>query len=109
MSRPPGLPKTGGRTKGTPNRRSGILVEELHHLGLHPVEELVKTLPQLNPETRARILLSFMGFLYPKKVASGATLEEAVALNNIRKEAEETNELSIDSNAKEHPADTWPT
>ena len=40
--RPPGLPKTGGRAKGTPNRATAALKEKLAALGYDPVDELVK-------------------------------------------------------------------
>jgi len=85
MSRQPGAPKTGGRKQGTPNRRTGILVEELHCLGFHPAAELVKLIPKLEPEAQARALLSIMGFLYPKKVASGVGFDEQAVLWRIQK------------------------
>lgn len=37
-----GLPKTGGRKNGTPNRSTLVLREKLAALGCDPVEELVK-------------------------------------------------------------------
>jgi hypothetical protein len=39
--RPPGLPKTGGRSRGTPNRSTAALQEKLATLGCDPVAELV--------------------------------------------------------------------
>lgn len=40
--RPPGLPKTGGRTKGTPNRSTLALREKLASLGCDPTDELLR-------------------------------------------------------------------
>jgi hypothetical protein len=40
--RPPGLPKTGGRGRGTPNRSTTVLRDRLAELGCEPIEELVK-------------------------------------------------------------------
>lgn len=34
--------KTGGRTKGTPNRRTQELIEKAEELGVHPVEVLLR-------------------------------------------------------------------
>jgi hypothetical protein len=75
MPRPSGLPKTGGRKKGTPNRRTGILAEELDHLDFHPAEHLVKLIPTLEPESQARALIELMGFLYPKRKAMEQRIE----------------------------------
>lgn len=36
-----GLPKTGGRQKGTPNRATAVLKDKLAALGCDPAEELV--------------------------------------------------------------------
>jgi hypothetical protein len=40
--RPPGLPKTGGRALGTPNRSTAALQEKLAALGCDPMAEMVK-------------------------------------------------------------------
>lgn len=40
--RPPGLPKTGGRTKGTPNKSTLALREKLASLNCDPAQELVR-------------------------------------------------------------------
>jgi len=40
MPRPKGLPKTGGRAKGTPNRRSQNIMEKLEALGCDPIAGL---------------------------------------------------------------------
>ena len=40
MPRPKGLPKTGGRAKGTPNKRTQSVTEKLAALGCDPIEGL---------------------------------------------------------------------
>ncbi len=40
MPRPRGLPKTGGRAKGTPNKRTQSVTEKLAALGCDPIEGL---------------------------------------------------------------------
>ncbi len=40
MPRPRGLPKTGGRAKGTPNKRTQSVMERLEALGCDPIEGL---------------------------------------------------------------------
>ncbi len=40
MPRCKGLPKTGGRAKGTPNRRTQNIVEKLEALGCDPIAGL---------------------------------------------------------------------
>lgn len=41
MSRNPGLPKTGGRSAGTPNKRSLEARQRIEELGFDPIEGLV--------------------------------------------------------------------
>lgn len=66
MSRPIGLPKTGGRIKGTPNLRTLVLRESLNKVQFDVVQELCELYPQLEPEMRAKVLLSFLPYLFPK-------------------------------------------
>src|ERR1700722_5906343 len=42
MARPRGLAKTGGRQRGTPNRKTHELAEKLEGLGCDPIEGLAK-------------------------------------------------------------------
>jgi hypothetical protein len=90
------MPKTGGRKKGTSNRRTGILVEELHELGFHPAAELVKLFSKLEPEAQAKAIIALMGFLYPKKAPGQAvSLEEQRAIWRIRDEWDEQETASL--------------
>ncbi|HEY1078504.1 MAG TPA: hypothetical protein VGE46_00330 [Bdellovibrio sp.] len=66
MSRPKGTPKTGGRKKGTRNLRTLVLRESLDRVGFDIVQELYELYPKLEPETQAKILMSFLPFLFPK-------------------------------------------
>lgn len=69
MPRPLGTSKTGGRRKGTPNRRTIDLTERLENVGLNVPERLVELLPQLSAEKQVEILMDLMTFLYPKRKA----------------------------------------
>lgn len=84
MSRPTGLPKTGGRTKGTPNLRTLVLREALSRVGFDIVKELHELYPNLDPQTKAKVLLSFLPFLFPKP--------ETVNVTNLK-----TNEMAEES------------
>ncbi len=66
MSRPTGIPKTGGRTKGTPNLKTLVLRESLRRVGFDIVNELHELYPSLDPQTQAKVLLSFLPYLFPK-------------------------------------------
>lgn len=74
--------KTGGRIPGTPNRRTLILADDLHLVGLDPIHGLVEDLKELNsivPDdasdsisivvAKAKIHLELMSYLYPKRKA----------------------------------------
>lgn len=101
MPRPKGMPKTGGRQAGTPNRRTGILVEELYSLGFHPAVELVRLIPKLEPEAQARVLLSIMGFLYSKKTATGIGFDEQAVLWRIQKAEVDDGTDKVEQSAEE--------
>lgn len=73
--RPVGLPKTGGRKKGTPNRATVILREKLAALGCDPPEELAKIAqdPKTSIETKVHIYSNLMPYLYPKRKLTDAS------------------------------------
>ncbi len=80
MPRPIGLPKTGGRQKGTPNQKSAALINTLESLSFNPVKELVEAIQQLPPSDKAIHLLKFMEYVYPKQksLEVETTIEERV-------------------------------
>jgi hypothetical protein len=69
MARPSGLPKTGGRKTGTPNRKTAALKSIVDELGLDVPSRLRELLPNLSPEKQADVLLDLMSYLYPKRKA----------------------------------------
>lgn len=69
MSRPKGLPKTGGRKKGTRNLKTLVLRESLDRVGFDIVQELHDLYPKLDAQTQAKILMTFLHFLFPKPTA----------------------------------------
>ena len=77
MGRPAGLAKTGGRQKGTPNRRTFELETALQNAGVDVVAELAETLAALTPEAKARILVELLSYLYPKRKALEFVREES--------------------------------
>lgn len=76
MPRPQGTTKTGGRTKGTPNKRTLDLQENLAASGIDVIEQLTNLLPELPPQLRANVLLELMQYLYPKRKAIEVKTEE---------------------------------
>jgi hypothetical protein len=65
--RPPGQSKTGGRTRGTPNKATSALREKLAALSCDPAEELVKMArdPMSEPGLRAHIYSLFLRYTHP--------------------------------------------
>jgi len=63
--------KTGGRQKGTPNRRTQQLIERLEELDVDPVEGLAQILkePTVTADTRRAIYLELLQYLFPKRKA----------------------------------------
>ncbi len=64
MSRPKGLPKTGGRTKGTPNKNRTDLVEAIASQGIDIPKKIVEVLNSLNPEKQANFLVGLMPYIH---------------------------------------------
>ena len=71
MSRPLGLPKTGGRVRGTPNRKSADLLRRLKRMGCDPIEGLARIAldPEIRPELRVRCFAELAQYVYPKRKA----------------------------------------
>ncbi|MBU6375015.1 MAG: hypothetical protein KGQ59_03390 [Bdellovibrionales bacterium] len=85
MGRPHGFPKTGGRKRGTPNRRSDDFSESLFAAGIHPIEELGRILSsdKLSDSERASILLSLLPYIYPKRKAVEVAAKESFAGGDV--------------------------
>ncbi len=71
MPRPRGLPKTGGRAKGTPNKRTQSVTEKLAALGCDPIEGLAKiAMDRKNRiELRAAMYKELAQYIVPKRKA----------------------------------------
>ena len=69
MSKPIGSAKSGGRIKGTLNKKTQHLADAFEELNFSVLERLVELVPKLSIEKQADILLSLMSYLYPKRKA----------------------------------------
>ena len=94
--RPVGLPKTGGRKKGTPNRATLELRERLAALGCEPAEELVKIAQdsKTSVETKVQIFSTLMPYLYPKRKVVDDSNDERVAIDVPAMTSEEALDLA---------------
>ena len=63
--------KTGGRTKGTPNRSTADVVARLAELGCDPIEgmALIALDPTNPPELRGKMFAELAGYVAPKRKA----------------------------------------
>ena len=70
--------KTGGRQKGTPNKRTVDLAERLEALDCDPVTELVRLAmdPATKPAIKARCYIDLLAYLYPKRKAVEVSTSE---------------------------------
>ena len=71
MARPKGQAKTGGRQRGTPNRKTHELAEKLEQLGCDPIEGLARTAmaPEPPPELKVRCYAELAQYVYAKRKA----------------------------------------
>lgn len=70
--------KTGGRTKGTPNKDTSDLVERLRVLDCDPLEGMVQiaTNEAYAPELRGRMYAELAQYLYPKRRATEVKVDD---------------------------------
>src|SRR5215510_8621978 len=68
--------KTGGRLKGTPNKRTQDLTERLAELGCDPVEGMAKLAmdPNNSPDLKGRMYAELAQYVYPKRRAVEQTV-----------------------------------
>ena len=78
--RPVGLPKTGGRKKGTPNRATLVVQEKLEAIGCDPLTELGKiAMDKMTPlEIRERCLTNLLPYIYPKRKPVDTSYEPTI-------------------------------
>jgi hypothetical protein len=89
MPRPKGLPKTGGRVRGTPNKTTKSVMEKLDELGCDPIEGLAGIAMNTNtaPELKVRCYLELAQYVYPKRKAVDLSVEKSdgvvLSLGNV--------------------------
>jgi hypothetical protein len=84
MSRPVGLVKTGGRKKGTPNKRTLRFEEELNRLNINLLDSIVTDLSNLDSEKRVDVLLKLLPYLYSKpRFVESETEEEGDSTHDL--------------------------
>ena len=69
IGRPAGLPKTGGRQRGTPNKVTRSVIEKLEALGCDPIEGLARIAmqPSTSIPDKIRCYLELAQYVYPKR------------------------------------------
>lgn len=90
MPRPKGLPKTGGRRSGTPNKRQHELVVKLEQLGCDPIEGLARIAMahETTPELKVRAYSELAQYVHAKRKAVEHTSEEDHTINVFVERAE---------------------
>lgn len=72
--------KTGGRKKGTPNKKSQALMDRLKSLGCDPIEDMALVAKEAKTEGDWNLLLSaskeLAQYVYPKRKAVEVTGED---------------------------------
>lgn len=66
VGRPEGLPKTGGRTKGTPNKITKEVRETIQEILDNELKEIPTLLATLEPKDRLYFLTRLLPFVIPK-------------------------------------------
>jgi hypothetical protein len=71
-----GTPKTGGRTKGTPNKVTGTLKEFVANLIDQNREQMERDLKSLSPRDRLYALDKLMQYILPKNSSQSLDVKE---------------------------------
>ena len=66
MGRPSGSSKTGGRVKGTPNKRTLELVDILETAKYNPIRQILSKYQDLSTAEQLKVDLKILEYLYPK-------------------------------------------
>jgi len=74
MARPKGIPKTGGRQKGTPNHTTKVLRQWLTAFVKRNRRTMQSDLDALEPKDRLVILEKLMSYVIPKQQAIKAEI-----------------------------------
>jgi hypothetical protein len=67
MGKPMGLPKTGGRTKGTPNKRTIGFGETLEARGINLLDEILNQAARLSGREKMKVYLDLLPYQFPKR------------------------------------------
>lgn len=96
--RPIGLPKTGGRQTGTPNRATSELKQKFAAVGYDPAEELRKIAQNSKTSEAVRILIHslMLPYLYPKRKPIDDSEGERASFNVATISPEEAVDLARD-------------
>lgn len=107
MAKPTGSTKTGGRTKGTPNKNNLGLAELLSEYNYDPVASILKKYDKLPIQDQLKVDFKLLDFIHPRRKAieldvqstkdnpfKGMSLEE---LKVMHAELAESNRQTFDS------------
>jgi hypothetical protein len=67
MGKLPNTPKTGGRQKGTPNKRTALMADLLESQGICLVDIILMIVPVLEPNKQVDVLMGLLPYVYPKR------------------------------------------
>lgn len=96
MSRKKGTEKTGGRTKGTPNKTTSNLKNWINALIEDNREQVVKDLKKLEPKDRLVILERLMQYIVPKQQSISVEAQIQAEYESLEKLLREAPEEVID-------------
>ena len=91
MSKPKGLPKTGGRKPGTPNKKNAAVIEAVQRSGITPLEYMLDVMRKPIPDdmsSESRAAMVSMRFEAAKAAAPYvhprlSAIDHAVSANSL--------------------------
>lgn len=84
MGKPIGCEKSGGRQKGTPNKKSLILSDSLDQLGLDVCSKIAELLPQMAVEKQMDTLIHLLPYLFPKRKSLELNVEDISGTERVQ-------------------------
>src|SRR5271165_2211459 len=77
--------KTGGRTKGTPNKATATVIETLARLGCDPIEGMARIAmdDRNTPELRGRMFAELANYVAPKRKPAEMPSDDEMPQQNL--------------------------
>jgi hypothetical protein len=104
VGRPPGLPKSGGRRRGTPNRLTLEVADVLAAIGCNPILGMAQLAmdSDVSAELRFKANAELASYVYPKRKSVDVSVQQSSHVFNVNTSVHTSTEQSDGGNEPEN-------